>query len=83
MSDDFRYLGKKGTDDFKERYPKLRKLIENLKQGHRRHHLVELRNELLALKAEIWSKYQRMKVGIPTDDDFSRMCNGESPSASC
>ncbi len=83
MSDDFRYLGKKGTDDFKERYPKLRKLIENLKQGHRRHHLVELRNELLALKAEIWNKYQRMKVGIPTDDDFSRMCNGESPSASC
>jgi hypothetical protein len=83
LSDDFRYLGKKGTDDFKERYPKLRKLIENLKQGHRRRHSVELRNELLALKTEIWNKYQRMKVGIPTDDDFSRMCNGESPSASC
>ncbi|HMP84352.1 MAG TPA: hypothetical protein PKA41_16760 [Verrucomicrobiota bacterium] len=83
MSDDFRYFGKKGTDDFKKRYPRLRKLIENLKQGHRRHHSVELRNELLSLKAEIWNKYQRMKVGIPTDDDFSRKCNGDSPSASC
>jgi hypothetical protein len=83
LSDDFRYLGKKGTDDFKKRYPKLRRLIENLKQGHRRHHSVELRNEFLALKAEIWNKYQRMKVGIPTEDDFSRMCNGDSPSASC
>lgn len=83
LSDDFRYLGEKGTDDFKERYPKLRRLIESLKQGHRRHHSVELRNELLALKAEIWNKYQRMKVGLPTDHDFSRMCNGDSPSASC
>jgi hypothetical protein len=83
LSDDFRYLGKKGTDGFKERYPKLRRLIENLKQGHRRHHSAELRNELLALKAEIWKKYQRMKVGTPTDKDRSRPCNGDSPSASC
>lgn len=83
LSDDFRYLGRQGTDDFKERYPKLRKLIENLKQGHRRHHSVGLRNELLSLKAEVWNKYQRMKVGSPTDEDRSRPCNGDSPSASC
>jgi Nucleotide modification associated domain 2 len=83
LSDDFRYLGKKGTYDFKDRYPKLRWLIEDLKQGHRRYHSVELRNKLLSLKAEIWRKYRRMKVGIPTDKDRSRPCNGDSPSARC
>jgi hypothetical protein len=83
LSDDFRYLGRKGTDDFKKRYPKLRRLVENLKQGHRRYHSAELREELLALKARIWRKYRRMKVGIPTDKDRSRPCNTESPSASC
>jgi hypothetical protein len=83
LSDDFRYLGKKGTDDYKKRYPKLRKLIENLKQGHRRYHSTELREELLKLKTEIWTKYQRTQVGTATDDDRTRLCNDESPSASC
>jgi hypothetical protein len=83
LSDDFRYLGKKGTDDYKQRYATLRHLVENLKQGHRRSHSVALRNELLALKAEIWSKYHRMKIGTPTDDDFTRRCNTESPSVRC
>lgn len=83
LSDDFRYLGKRGTNNFKKRYPKLRRLIENLKQGHRRRHSVALRNELLSLKAEIWKKHQRMKVGSPTDKDRSRPCNGHSPSARC
>jgi len=83
LSGDFRYLGQNGTEDFKMRYPKLRRLIENLKQGHRRYHSAELRKELLALKAEIWRKSRRMKVGIPTDKDRSRPCNAESPSASC
>jgi hypothetical protein len=83
LSNDFRYLGKKGTDDYKHRYSNLRKLIENLTQGHRRYFSTELRAELLELKAEIWANYQRMKVGSPTDDDYTRLCNDESPSASC
>jgi hypothetical protein len=81
LSDDFRYLGKKGTDDYKQKYPKLRKLIENLKQGNRRYYSSDLRAELLALKTEIWRNY--MEVGIPTDNDYTRLCNDESPSASC
>jgi hypothetical protein len=83
LSDDFRYLGIKGTDDYKQRYRKLRFLIENLKRGHRRYHSVELRNELLALKAAIWEKYHRMKVGVPTESDFTQTCNRECPSATC
>ncbi len=83
LSNDFRYLGQKGTDDYKKGYPKLGKLVENLKRGHRRFHSLELREELLKLKREIWKKYRRMKVGIPTDKDRSQPCNAESSSASC
>jgi Nucleotide modification associated domain 2 len=83
LSDDFRYLGKKGTSDYKHRYPNIRTLIENLTQGHRRYLSTELREELLKLKAEIWSQYRRMEVGAPTDDDYTRLCNDESPSAKC
>jgi hypothetical protein len=83
LSEDFRYLGRKGTDDYKKRYPKIRKLVENLTQGHRRYHSAKLRKELMALKAEIWRKYRRMKVGPPTETDRSRLCNQDSPSARC
>ena len=83
LSDDFRYLGRKGTDDYKKRYPTITRLIEDLTQGHRRYHSAKLREELIALKAEIWRKYRRMKVGLPTENDRSRPCNQDSPSARC
>ena len=83
LSNDFRYLGRKGTDDYKKRYPKIGRLIEDLTRGHRRHHSATLRKELTALKAEIWRKYRRKKVGLPTEKDRSHPCNLESPSASC
>lgn len=83
LSKDFRYLGQKGTDDYKKRYPKIGRLIEDLTQGHRRYHSAKLRKELMALKAEIWGKYSRMKVGRPTENDRSRPCNQECPSTRC
>lgn len=83
LSNDFRYLGQKGTDDYKKRYPIIGRLIEELAQGHRRHHSAKLRKELMALKAEIWRKYRRKKVGLPTKNDRSQPCNQESPSARC
>lgn len=83
LSEDFRYLGKKGTSDYKHQYRKLRELIAGLKRGHRRRYSSALRKELLALKAEIWRKYRRMRVGTPSDDTYGRLCNTESPSARC
>ena len=83
LSKDFRYLGQKGTEDYKKRNSRLRRLIEDLTQGHRRHHSAALRKELMALKTEIWRKYRRKKVGSPTENDRSRPCNLESPSTRC
>jgi hypothetical protein len=82
ISDDFRYFGKKGSSDYKKtKY--IGPLIAGLRRGHRRCHSSELRRELLALKDEIWKKYRHMRVGPPSDDDYGRRCNTESPSAKC
>lgn len=83
LSNDFRYLGREGTENYKRRYPKIAQLIEDLTQGHRRHYSAKLRKELLALKTEIWRKYRRMKVGLPTENDRTRPCNQDSPSTRC
>ncbi len=83
LSKDFRYLGRKGTDDYKKSYPQIARLIEDLTRGHRRHHSVKLRKELMALKAEIWRKYRRKKVGLPTENDRHRPCNEDTPSTRC
>jgi hypothetical protein len=83
LSDDFRYFGRNGTADYKKQYPTVARLIEALTQGHRRYHSVRLRNELMALKTEMWRKYHRMKLGAPTEKDRSRPCNQESLSARC
>ena len=64
LSDDFRYFSGKGTTKYKERFQNIRKLIEGLKQGHRRYLSAQLRIELLALKTEIWRKYS-------TNEDWS------------
>jgi hypothetical protein len=84
LSKDFRYLGSKGTDDYKERYPRIGKLIEALTQGHRCHHSTKLRKDLLKLQAEVWRKYRRMKVGPPTEkNEPNRLCNQESRGTRC
>jgi hypothetical protein len=83
LSTNFRYLGREGTEDYKKRYPKIARLIDDLTQGHRRHHSAKLRKELITLKAEIWRKYRRMTVGPPTENDRSRPCNQECPSTRC
>ena len=82
LSEDFRYLGKRGTSDYKDQHKKLRELIGGLKRGHRRHYSSTLRTELLTLKAEVWRNYRRIRVGPPSDGNYDRPCNNESPSAS-
>jgi hypothetical protein len=84
LSKDFRYLGRKGTDDYKNRYPRIGRLIEALTQGHRCHHSAKLRKDLMKLQAEVWRKYRRMKVGPPSEkNEPSRLCNQESRGTRC
>jgi hypothetical protein len=82
LSDDFRYFGKAGSDDYKSKYPQIRKMVECLKRGHRVKHSLRLRQELVSLKADAW-KRKRMRLGPPSDSDLTRICNFESPSVCC
>jgi hypothetical protein len=51
---DFRYFGTKCPVQYKKKFPRLRKVIERLTEGHRVNHDPELYKELLRLKKEIW-----------------------------
>jgi Nucleotide modification associated domain 2 len=80
LSNDFRYFGKKGTTDYKFIFPAIKKLVENLKRGHRVNHSVKLHNELVALKKQLWRKFSKKVIGPPSDSNRNLLCNRESPS---
>lgn len=55
VSNDFRYFGGEGSDDYKRRYPRLKRAVEALTQGHRVNHGEALIGELLGL----WERVRR------------------------
>ncbi len=83
LSDDFRYFGRSGTNDYKFRFSRIRDAIEGLGRGHRRFHSDALREELFTLKKETWRRFTRAKNGPPTDRDRAARCNRESASGIC
>lgn len=77
LSINFRYLGNKGTEDYKDKYPAIAGAVFKLGQGHRVNHSKMLYSELLKLKREIWEQYPDEKViGAPIDSDTSKICSG-------
>lgn len=75
LSNEFRYFGEAGTEDYKDRYPILATAIYKLGQGHRVNHSPELENELTELRNETWGNYERTNIGRPTDSDLTQSCN--------
>ena len=57
LSTNFRYFGRTGTADYKERYPAIRALVEALRRGERIHHTPQLKRELKELRLEVWRDY--------------------------
>ena len=66
LSTDFRYLGAKGTADYKTRYHAIKDAVEGLGRGHRVGHDEPLLLELVALKQEVWRDDQNRQVGRPS-----------------
>jgi hypothetical protein len=63
---DFRYFGKRGTNEWKTAAPELCKLVQGLGQGHRVNFMPDLLSELIALKERVWRDYPEEKVlGTP------------------
>jgi hypothetical protein len=65
ISNDFRYFGGAGTDEWKEHAPHLTKMIEQLGQGHRINHSREVRDDLLKLIDRTWKRFPRRINGKP------------------
>jgi hypothetical protein len=65
LSDDFRYLGAKGTADYSSRCPLMAKALAELGRGHRVHHGCALREELRELKQRTWRQSGRSPAGPP------------------
>src|SRR4051812_9421375 len=54
LSTDFRYFGGQGTDEWKQHAPHLKRMVEQLGQGHRINHTREVRDDLLKVINRIW-----------------------------
>ncbi len=80
LSDDFRYFGGAGSDDYKADFPAIKYLIENLWQGHRVNHEPKLFEELLRLKARVWSEWPANLANPPSESDFTKTCNQDAGS---
>jgi hypothetical protein len=62
LCEDFRYFGRKGTDDWKHDAPTLTRLVEGLGQGHRVNFTPALMNELTALKDLVWRRHPHTTI---------------------
>lgn len=80
LSADFRYFGREGTVEYRNRYPAITAAVAGLGQGHRVNHVKMLRDELVKLQRDIWRSYCRKQVlGRPTLEDTSLACNSNDP----
>lgn len=78
ISNDFRYFGKAGTDEYKSDFEHIKNLIESLKRGHRINYEPELREQLINLKNKIWEEHpNKMKIGNYSEKDTRIKCNTE------
>lgn len=57
VSKNFRYLGGRTPFDYRERYPKIRIAVQQLRSGHLINHSKSLREEFIALKQDLWSQF--------------------------
>ncbi len=87
IAEDFRYFGRRGSDEWKSDAPNLRAMVEGLGQGHRVNFSPALLAELTALKRKIWRDNPASKVlGKPLhapdeqidsdSDELVKVCKG-------
>lgn len=75
LSSDFRYFGKNGSADYKNRYLLIKEAIENLGVGHRVNHDEQLKMELQKFKNQVWEEIRQDEVGEPTNGSRRGVCH--------
>lgn len=82
LSDNYRYFGNKSSNDYKNKYPILTKIINSLKQGHRLNHNTELFKELSQLIDETFSQKQ-LNILQPLNYNKSLNCSSIEETLEC
>ena len=75
LSDDFRYFGATGDASYKLQFPRVKEAVERLGRGHRVNHGNLLRDQLLEMKDELWSRTTRRKLGRPSGKAECGVCH--------
>ena len=82
LSNNYRYFGNKSSNDYKNKYPILTKIINSLKQGHRLNHNTELFKELSQLIDETYSQKQ-LNILQPLNYNKSLNCSSIEETLEC
>jgi hypothetical protein len=75
LSNDFRYFGARGTDEYKSEYELVRKAVERLGRGQRVNLAPELREQFLAMKKWLWGKTKSKVLGQPSEPPSGSSCH--------
>jgi Nucleotide modification associated domain 2 len=75
LSTDFRYFGKAGSDEYKTKFHRVRRAVEQLGRGYRLHHSDALRDELFAMEDWVWRSTRTKKSGPPTNALSRQACH--------
>lgn len=82
LSNNYRYFGNKSSNNYKNKYPILTKIINSLKQGHRLNHNTELFKELSQLIDETFSQKQ-LNILQPLNYNKSLNCSSIEETLEC
>lgn len=82
LSNDFRYFGNNPFPVSREDFPKIRKALAALTQGHRRYHSAGIAEELRLLIDTAFRTTSRKSTGKPTHKSKGR-CNLDDDEATC
>jgi Nucleotide modification associated domain 2 len=74
LSRSFRYFGRAGTDEYKYRFPRIKRAVERLGRGARVHHNEELRRELIEMAEWIFRTTPDDFKGSPTSPPSRNVC---------
>ena len=74
LSKDFRYFGRAGTDQYKSKFSRVKRAVENLGRGAGVRHKMALRRELTNMAKWVWRGTNRKVCGRPSSLPSRQSC---------
>jgi cephalosporin hydroxylase len=84
LSNNYRYFGNKSNDDYTNKYPLMKEILENLKQGHKVNHDNDIFDILEKMIVDAFAQKQLDNVQpLHSDSDKSLNCSAIEDSLEC